>query len=346
MKKRLGVFGVLLVSMVLAAGWGPFGKPKLHIYNWSDYVDDDLVSRFEKENGCRVVMDFYDSNEAMYAKLKAGATGYDVAIPSSYMVNIMHGQGMLQPLDHTKIPNLEHIDRSYLKFTMDEDMHHSVPYMVGTTGIGYLGSRVEDFKASWAMFGNPAYAGRTTLLNDMRETIGAALKYLGHSLNTTDEAELAAARDVVIGWKKNIAKFESDQYKNGLVSAEFVMCQGYSGDVLQAMEENEDIVYEVPKEGTSLASDDMVILKDARQVELAHAFINFMHEPDVAAANTDYVWYLCPNRAAYELMSDEIKEDPAVFLPAEVVENSEVILDLGEDNAKYVKVWDEIKAAE
>ena len=179
---------------------------------------------------------------------------------------------MLMPLDHDKIPNLRFIDPAYLKFTMDPVMDYGVPYMVGSTGIGYDGSRVEDFEPSWKMFNNEAYAGRMTLLNDMREAIGAALKLLGYSINSTDEAELAQARDVVIGWKRNIAKFESEQYKNGLVSAEFLLVQGYSGDILQAMDENEDVVYAIPREGTSLASDDMVIPVDAREPDLAHAF--------------------------------------------------------------------------
>ncbi len=321
-------------------------EPVLHVYNWSDYIKPELVARFEREQRCRVVMDFYDSNEVMYAKLKAGASGYDLVVPTSYMVSIMHQQGMLLPIDHARIPNIRHIDPAYLGFTSDPAMHHSVPYMVGNTGIGYLESRVPDFAPTWGIFGNPAYAGRMTLLNDMREVIGAALKYLGYSLNTTDGSQLLEARDVVIGWKRNIAKFESDQYKNGLVSAEFLMSHGYNGDVMQVMEENEDIRYAVPQEGTSLASDDMVILKDAKQVELAHAFIDFLHDPQVAAENTDYVWYLCPNMAAYPLIGEEVRNDPSVNLPPELLAKCEVIRDLGEENQKYVRIWDQIKAAE
>lgn len=335
----------LCAAALLVAGCGQ-RQPALHVYNWSDYIKPELVERFEREHGCRVVMDFYDSNEVMYAKLKAGASGYDVVVPTSYMVSIMQAEEMLQPIDHAKVPNLRNIDPDYLKFTMDPDLEYSVPYMVGNTGIGYLASRVPDFEASWKIFDNPAYAGRMTLLNDMREVIGAALKSLGYSLNTTDETQLAEARDVVIGWKRNIAKFESDQYKNGLVSAEFLVSQGYNGDVMQAMEENEDIGYAVPAEGTSLASDDLVILANAPQPDLAHAFINFLHEPDVAAENTDYVWYLCPNLAAYPLMSEEVRDNPSVVLPDELVAKCEVIQDLGEDNAKYIRIWDEIKAAE
>jgi len=345
MRKFTALLGLTGLVVSLIAGCGP-KKTTLHIYNWADYLKPELLQRFEQEFDCRVVQDFFDSNESMYAKLKAGATGYDVIFPSSYMINIMKGQDMLLPLDHAKLPNLQHIDRAYLKFTMDEEMSHSVPYMVGSTGLGYLTSRVEDFEPTWAMFDHADYAGRMTLLNDMREVLGAALKFLGYSLNTTDEKQLAEARDVAIRWKHNIAKYDSEQYKNGLVSAEFVLSQGYSGDVLQAMDESDDVAYAVPKEGTSIASDDMVIPKGAREVDLAHAFINFIHTPDVAAENIEYVYYLCPNTAAYELLSEEIRTDESIFLPAEIVAKSEVILDLGEENAKYVAMWDQVKAAE
>ena len=343
MKKFTWLLSVSVLAVLLTGCGG--GRPVLHIYNWADYIDEDLLRRFEAEQGCRVVMDTFDSNEAMYAKLKAGATGYDLIFPSSYMVNIMHEQGMLQPVQHDKIPNLKHLDRAYLKFTMDPELHHSVPYMISNTGLGYLASRVNVFEPTWAMLERSDLAGRITLLNDMRETIGAALKYLGHGINSTNEAEIAEAADVVIGWKKNIAKFDSEQYKNGLASAEFLVVHGYSGDILQAMEENEDVAYVVPEEGTSIASDDMVIPKDAKNAELAHAFINFIHEPEVAAQNMEFVWYLCPNTAAYELLNEEMREDPAMFLPADVVAKSEVILDLGEQNALYSRAWDRVKAA-
>ncbi|MCU0612041.1 MAG: spermidine/putrescine ABC transporter substrate-binding protein, partial [Candidatus Eisenbacteria bacterium] len=321
------------------------GTPTLHIYTWADYIKPELIQRFEREHKCRLVLDFFDSNEVMFAKLKAGATGYDVIFPSSYMVQVMWQQGMIQPLDAGKIPNSRHVDRSYLRFTMDPEMHHSVPYMFSNSGIGYLRSRIPHFEPTWAMFDSTAYAGRITLLNDMRETIGAGLKYLGYSLNTTNEEEIAQARDVVIGWKKNIAKFESEQYKNGLVSAEFLMVHGYNGDVMQVMEESDDIAYAIPREGTSIASDDMVLPKDAKNVELAHAFINFLHDPGVAAENTAFVAFLCPNTGSYEKLDPETREDPTVFLPPEVLEKCEVIRDLGVSNEVYVAAWDAIKAA-
>ncbi len=292
-----------------------------------------------------MVIDTFDSNEALYARIKAGATGYDLLTPSSYMVGVLHAQGMLQPLDASRIPNRKNVDPEYLRISLDPEMHHSVPYMLVKTGLAYRKSRVKDAVASWAMLDREDLKGRITLLDDMRETIGAGLKSLGYSLNTTDEKQLAQARDVVIRWKRNAAKLENEQYKSGIASGEFLLVHGYSGDILQVQAENDDVAFVIPREGTSIACDELVIPRTAKEVALAHAFINFLHDPDVAAENTVFLSYLCPNRASYEKLGPEIRGNPAIFLDAAVGDRSEAVRDLGADNAKYVRVWDEIKAA-
>ena len=345
-----------LVTIVSAAAAGSLlfalsgcgeKKPVLHVFTWDDYLKPELITRFEKENGCRLAIDTFDSNESMLAKLKAGGGGYDILVPSSYMVKILDREGMLQPLDHARLPNLEHVDREYLeKMAFDKEMKLSVPYMMAATGIGYVDGKVENPTASWTLFDRPELKGRITLLNDVRETTGAALKLLGYSLNTTDDAQLQQAKDIVIRWKKNIAKFESDQYNAGLASGEFLLCHGYTGDLFQAQEENEKVVVIVPQEGTSIACDDLCIPKDAPNPDLAHAFINFLTGPAVAAENSEYIYYLAPNTSAYELLSDDIKNEPAIFIDREIFGKSEVVDDLGEEgNKKYAKLWDEIKAA-
>ena len=321
-------------------------KPVLHIYTWSDYIKPELVERFERENNCKVVVDTYDSNEAMYAKLKAGATGYDLLFPSSYMVKIMQDQGMLHKLDLSLIPNRANVDPAYMNLAFDREMDHSVPYTVTIVCLGYLGSKVQNFEPSWAMLDRQDLKGRMTMLNDYRETIGVALKFLGYSMNTLDDAELAAAKEVVMRWKKNLAKFENEQYKTGLASGEFLLTHGYSGDLLLVQSENPDIQVAVPREGSQINFDDMVIPVGATQIELAHKMINFILEPDVAAELTEFIYFLCPNLPSYELLSDEIRADPILFPPADVVAKLETIADLGENNAKYTKIWDEIKAGE
>ncbi|MDX9801628.1 MAG: spermidine/putrescine ABC transporter substrate-binding protein [Spirochaetia bacterium] len=339
------IYRFILVSAVILLSSCGGSKPVLYIYNWSDYVKEDLITRFEKENNCKVIMDFFDSNESMFAKLKAGASGYDIVFPTAYMVQVMSHDGMLSEIDHSKIPNIVNIDEKYLPFALDSGMKYSVPYMLSNTGLGYLSDRVDDsFIPSWGIFGDARYAGRMTMLNDMRESIGAALKYLGYSMNSTNPDELEKAGDLLISWKKNLAKFEADQYKNGLVSEEFIITHGYSGDIFQVMEENDKIAYEIPIEGTTVSCDSMVLLKDSKNIDLAYAFINYMLEPEVAAENIEYVYYIAPNKPAYELVSEEIKNEPAVFLSNEMLMKSEVLLDLGEDNLLYSKIWDKVKA--
>lgn len=317
----------------------------LHVYAWADYFKPAIIARFEKDFDCRIVFDSFDANETMYAKMKAGALGYDLVTPTSYMASLMHSQGMLQELDHSRLPNLVHIDPAYLGLGIDKKMAYSVPYMVVNTVIAYLGSRVEDFEPSWSVFDRSDLKGRMTMLNDMRETIGAGLKFLGHSINTTSEGELEAAKEVVIRWKKNIAKYENEQYKTGVASGEFLVVHGYSGDILQAQRENPDVLLAVPREGTVISIDDLVIPRGASEVPLAHAFIDFLHDPEVAAENTAFLMYLCPNKDAYPLLPQELRTNPAVFLEPEVRSKSEIIADLGVANSLYIKVWDEIKAA-
>jgi spermidine/putrescine transport system substrate-binding protein len=262
------------------------------------------------------------------------------------MAGIMKEQGMLQPLKHDLIPNLVNLDRKYLALTQDPQMEYGVPYLISLSGIGYNKTRLGEQEPTWALFTKPEIARRCTLLNDMRESIGAALKSLGYSLNTTSEAELAAAQQVLVKWKKNIAKFEVEEALRGLSSAEFLLVHAYNGDILQAMGENKDLAFLVPKEGTTVASDDMVIPVNADQVELAHAFINFIHDPANSAENMEIVSYLSPNVEGQKLVSEEFRKNPAIFIDPAVMAKSEVIRDLGKDNDKYTRVWDAVKAAE
>ena len=345
MKKGTWMAVGLAAALAAASGCAE-KKPVLHIYTWSDYIKPELVTQFERENNCKVIVDTYDSNESMYAKLKAGATGYDLLFPSSYMVKIMDDQGMLQKLDLSLLPNRVNIDPVYMKLSVDPAMDHSVPYTVTITCLGYLGSKVPDFKPSWGMLDREDLKGRITMLNDHREVIGVALKYLGYSLNTLDDNELAQAKEVVLRWKKNLAKFENEQYKNGLASGEFLLVHGYSGDLLLVKSENEDIQIAVPEEGSQINFDDMVIPVGAAQPELAHKMIDFILAPESAAALTEFIYFLCPNLPSYELLSEDVRSDPILFPPADVVAKLETLADLGENNLKYTRLWDEIKAGE
>lgn len=325
------------------------GKPTLHVYTWADYLDPDVVKDFEKANGCRVVLDYFDSNETMYAKIKAGASGYDVIFPTSYQAAIMYEEGLLHQLDHDALVNRPNIDPKYLKRNaIDADMLYSVPYMLGTTGIGYRVDVLPDLKPSWSVFMNPVVKGRSTLLNDMRETMGAALLSLGYSVNSVEESEIAAAAEVVKQWKREIAKFENEQYKPGLASGEFLLVHGYSGDISQVIADNPDanIRYVLPEEGFMVWCDDMVIPADAPNVEMAEAFLDFFMDPEIAARNMEFTLYKAPNQSAYALVSDELKNDPSVFVPDNLMEKSDTVRLIGDAITLYSKYWDQIKASE
>jgi len=261
---------------------------------------------------------------------------------------VMAKEGMLQPINKANIPNLKNVDPDFLaNVSLDKEMKYSVPYMSGTTGIAYRKDMVQDFESSWTAYARPDLAGRMTLLDDIREVLGAGLVTLGYSLNSTNEAEIEAAADLVISWKRNIARFDNEGYKAGVASKEFWVVQGYGGDVQQIIDENEDedIVYTLPKEGFSMWEDTVAIPIGADNVELAEKWINFLYDPEVAVANIEFNYYLCPNAAAYPLLSDEIKENEVVFVPKDKLAKGEQIVDVGEDLAKYNKAWSRVKAA-
>ena len=336
---------VPIFSLILAVAHAAAPTPTLHIFTWADYLQADLVKRFEKENHCKVKIDTFDSNESMFAKLKAGASGYDLIFPSSYMIPLMADQGLLTKLDHAKISNIKNITAEILGKVHDKDMTYSVPYTIGYSIIGYRKDKIKDFKASWAMFDRTDLKKRSTLLNDMRETIGAALRSLGYSINTRDEKQLAEARDVVIRWKKNIAKFDNEGYKAGLDSGEFWLVHGYSGDLWQVAQTNKKVAMDIPKEGVTESCDVMVILKSAPQPELAYKMINLILDGKASAANMEEIGYVSPNTEGLKHVSASFLKHPAMTIPAELKAKAELIEDLGADIAKYTKVWDEIKAA-
>lgn len=335
------------LTALAITGCGP-QKPTLHLYTWSDYIDPEIVSAFEASHQCRVKIDTFDSNETMYAKMLAGSGRYDVIFPSSYQIKLMAQRNMLLPLDKSKLPNVAaNFADSYKSVILNPEMTYNVPYAVTFTGIAYRKDKVSDPDISWTIIDNPAYKGRISLLNDFRETIGAALKSLGYSLNSTNPDELKKAGKVVIRWKKNIAKFDNEQYKTGIASGEFTLGHGYSGDIAQVMlEDPEKIGFAFPKEGFTAACDEMVIPKDAREVELAHAFINFLYDPDTASKNIQYICAAMPNKAALEKLPEAYRKNPAILPSAEILSRAEVLKDLGDANALYSKTWDTIKATE
>ena len=340
--KRLAQIAIC-VLIGLLAGCGK-SKPVLHLYCWADYISPDLIRTFEKVNNCRVIYDTFDSNEAMVAKLQAGATGYDIIFPSHYVVNSLAESGKLAEIDQSKLICLDNLDKELLAAMPDSACKYSVPYTLSYTGIGYNKDAVKDFKPSWTMFNRSDLQRRATLLDDKREVIGAALLTAGLDPNSTKPEDLLKAKEIIKVWIGNVSKFENEQYKNGLASNEFHLVMGYSGDLMQIIEENPSLAFVIPDEGALMSCDVMVIPATAPNPDLAYAFINFIHDPTNAAENIEYTCYLSPNKAAYPLLPDSIKKNPAIFLDRKILEKSRFTIDQKEGEAAFNKLWEDIKA--
>ncbi len=334
----------LLLFCLLLISCGP-KKQELHVYSWADYIKPEIVEQFEKEHDCYVVIDTFESNESMYAKLRLGGGGYDIIVPSNYFLEIMQKADMLQPINKEALPNLRYLSPTIKKLVDKESMRVGVPYMMTPTGLAWRNDRVKDFDPSWSVFDSQSLKGRMTMLNDPREAIGAALKYNGFSVNTKNLDELERAKEQLITWKAQLAKFESEQYKNGIASGEYLVVQGYSGDILQVMAENDAVGFGLPKEGTTTSIDFLVIPKNAQKVSLAHEFINYLYTPEVACANMNFTCYLCPNTEGLKLINPNLKKLFKTFLDDETLQKIEIIHDLGTTSEAYNKVWDEVKAA-
>jgi len=349
MKKIIAVF--FLVSLFLAACSGQSGEQELskelHIYNWSEYIDPEVYTAFEAEYGVKVIEDTFSSNEELLAKIQAGAAGYDIIVPSDYMVEIMIGEELLTEINPDNIPNISNLSELFQSPPYDPDLTFCVPYQWGTTGIGYNSDEVEP--DSWAYIFDPAiageYAGKITMLNDSRESIGAALKYLGYSLNTTDESQLEEAKELLIAAKPFLFSYDSDQFEDLIAADEVVYGHGWSGDYFAAAEEDERIWYIIPEEGGVVWADNLCIPKTSNNAYTAEVFINYILQAEIAAQITNFTWYGSPVEAANEFIDPEILEEPAIYPPPEVMTRLEWIEDVGEATPIYERVWTEVKAA-
>ena len=321
------------------------------IYHWSEYIDPEIYTMFEEENGIRVVEDNFSNNEELLAKLQGGAAGYALIVLLDYTVSIMIEEGMLAELNHDNIPNLSNLAPRFTELPYDPGNKYCVPYQWGTTGIGYMSSEVDE-PTSWAAIfeADPeaAYYGRFTMLDDTREGFAAALVYLGYDINTTDETQLNEAKDLLIKAKAGLAGYDSDTYEDLLASGENLLAHGWNGDFLVAQEENEDIAYVMPQEGGVIWVDNICIPVTASDAEklAAEYFIDFLLRDDIGAMLSEYNYYASPNAASEEMLGEEFTSDPAVYPPAEVLERLQFIRPVGEAESLYQRLWDEIKAAQ
>ncbi|MFC5406661.1 ABC transporter substrate-binding protein [Cohnella soli] len=322
--------GLMYLTSYLNSSEGYSGSDTLTIYNWGDYIDPELIKEFEKESGLKVIYQTFDSNEAMMTKIEQGGTTFDISIPSEYAIDKMKGEGLLLPIDHTKIPNLKNIDPNFMDLPFDPGNVYSIPYFWGTVGIIYnpdlLGGRT--FK-SWNDLWSPDLRNNILLVDGAREVIGFGLNSLGYSLNDTNEDHLQAAKRKLGDLTPNIKAIVGDEIKMLLAEEEAAVGVVWSGDASEIMDENDKLDYVIPEEGSNLWFDNIVIPKTAKNIEGAHAFINFMLDPEHAAQNAEYVGYATPNAEALKLLPEEISGDERFYPRAELTNKLEVYKNLG-----------------
>ncbi len=350
---KLGRFAALVGLAAVLSGCGS-EKPVLHIYTWSDYIAPEVIESFEKANNCKVQIDTFDSNETMYAKLKAGGSGYDVIMPTSYLVSLMAREGLIEELDHSKIPNLKkNFDKNFSSQIIDPSFKYNAPYAVTYTGFMYIKANVPAGVdvASWKSLANPAFRGKITLLDDVREVIGAGLMSLGYSVNSRKAEEIDAAVAEVLKWKPNVRKFDSESYKNEVASGATYLGHGYSTDATQVIvgeeegAERNDIGFALPKEGYVIAFDEMVVSSKAPNRDLAYAFINFVYDGEIAKTNMEYIMGPMPVKPGIDALEPSYRNQ--IVLSKDVITKGQVLMPIDDDPAVmelYNKAWDRIKA--
>jgi spermidine/putrescine transport system permease protein len=334
---------ILATPFVLGTS-APQGDRVLNVYIWSNYIAPETVRQFEERHRVRVNLDVYDTNEAMLAKVQTGSVAYDVICPSSYFVESLRRQDLLRALDHRALPHLGNLDPRFLDQPTDPGNRYSVPYFWGTCGIAYDRKRVEHVD-SWGALWDPRYRGRVLMLDDPRETFGAALLWKGRSLNATDPGILREAQRLLLEQKPLVKTYNSSNFEDVLLSRDVWIAQGWSGQLAKAMDADPDLEYVLPREGASLFIDSLVIPASAPHPDLAHAFIDFTLEAEVAAEICRTMRYSTPNRAALPLLPEAIRRNRAIFPPEEVRQRLSVMQDVGEAAVLYDRLWTEVKTS-
>ena len=335
---------VLSASMTVGCGKGKDSTKVLNIYNVGDYIDEGLIRKFEQETGIKVVYETYDTNETMYQKVKSGSTNYDLIFPSDYMVEKLKNENLLQKIDFENIPNIKYINKDFLNPIYDKTNEYSVPYMWGTFGILYNKKMVKDTVDSWDILWNPKYKGNIMMFDSVRDTMAVALKKLGYSINSTDPKQISKAKNELMKQKDLVLAYVTDEGKDRLLGEEVAMGMIYSGDAVTLMNENPNLEYVIPKEGTNKWVDAMCIPKTAQNKEESELFINFLLNPENSKVNTEYIGYSTPNEGALELLNKKIIENPVAYPPESVLNKCETFIDLGDKIKLYDKAWIELKS--
>ncbi|MGB6128705.1 MAG: extracellular solute-binding protein [Psychrilyobacter sp.] len=336
MKKSI-VF--ILMLLVLVGCGKEEQKNELYLFNWSDYIPNEVITDFETETGIKVITDYYSSNEEMYAKIKAGGNGYDITVPSTDYAEIMMKQGMLEKIDKSKIPNLKELNEEIgSKISFDKNHDYIIPYSVGATGIAVNTKYVKDFERSFDIYNRKDLKGKMTLLDDMREVMSSALIIAGHSPESSDPQDLADAQKIILGWKENILRFDSESFGKGFTNGEYLVVHGYYENIVAHMtdEQAENMVFFIPEKGAQMYIDSMTILKGAKNIENAYKFINYIYRPEVYVKIVDYL-----ETPSINIGANKLRETKPVY-DVEDLKDAYLMKDLGEALAPQSEVWNEI----
>lgn len=348
MFKKLSLVLAGILCAGLLGGCGTEGKQTLKVYSCGEYIDTSLLGKFEKEYDCKVVYETFDSNESMYTKLQSGET-YDILVPSDYMIERLIKEDKLQPIDWTLVPNASELDETIMGEAYDPDNTYSAPFFYGTVGILYNKNVVEqaDLEDGWELLRNTKYAGDIYMYDSERDSFMVALKALGYSMNTTNKDEIDKAYEWLIEQRDTVEPvYAGDDVIDNMISGNKSIAVVYSGDAAYIMSENEELEYYQPKEGTNVWQDAMVITADSTQTELAHAYINFMLDPENAYANTAEVGYTSPVTAAREQAMKEVYPGISAYEPDTLTETNEVFGYQEQEIKEYfAELWTKVKAA-
>ena len=340
-----------------SAASGSADGGELYVYNWGEYIDEDVISQFEEETGITVVYDLFETNEEMYPVIEAGAVNYDVVCPSDYMIQKMRENDLLAELNFDNIPNIAQIDPAYMEMSQafDPENKYSVPYCWGTVGILYNTKLLDELgvpaPTKWADLWDERLSGEILMQDSVRDAFMVALKKDGYSMNSESKDELEQAKQELIDQKPLVQAYVIDQVRDKMIGGEAAVGVIYSGEMLYIQDEvaslglDYDLEYVIPEEGTNLWLDSWVIPKNAKNKENAEKWIDFMCRPEIAKANFEYITYPTPNKGAFELLDEEMQNNKAVFPDINSLKNSEVYKYLGDEtDAVYNELWKEVKA--
>lgn len=346
---RKKYFFIIIISVLILATSCENKSSKaeiVHVYNWGEYIDESLLKSFYDETGIKVIYEQFTQNEDMYLKLKEGNSNYDLIFPSDYMIERLISENMLQKIDYSNIPNFKNIGGEYLNMEYDPKQEYSVPYLWGTVGILYNEKLVDENVDSWNILWDKKYSHKIIMMDSTRDSIGIALIKNGFSMNSRNKKELEIAKMDLIKQKPIVRAYLVDEMKSQMVNGEAALAPAYSGDAMEAMEENSDLRYIVPKEGTNLWFDSMVIPKDAKNIKNAEIFINYILRPENTAKICEYVGYSSPNKEAVKLLDEEIQKNEVAYPDLEKLNNLEVFKDPKDINYLYIDIWSEVKSAD